>query len=257
MEYLQKVLIVQADNRADTLDFLTLTRRTIQEKVLPSLEKYHQSIVYTYKLIHITPDYYKNMHPATSKIKIVQEILNGKYSDNATPDHNYDILVFLDSDAWVNSPDHLHDLITYLLKDPTKHGCFSRDPCKIVNTYINSGSFILKINEYNRQMYTQIMTYLENDTSHYHAWPYDQHYISDCIHTRKKDFLVFTPEILNTPYGIILKHNWWKNNRMYYDLYEALDSQFNYSIMKPMTFSDFFDHTPFPNTDDSGLNYQD
>jgi hypothetical protein len=252
MESPRKVLIVQADNRIDTLDFLTLTRRTIQEKILPALEKYQQTITYKYNLIQITPNYYQTMHPATSKIKIVQEILNGKHGGEDS-----DVIVFLDSDAWINAPDHLHDLITYLLNDPTKHGCFSRDPCKIVNTYINSGSFILKINEYTRQMYEIISTYLETDTTHHYAWPYDQYYISEIIHTRKSDFIIFTPEILNTPYGIILKHNWWKNNRMYYDLYEALDSQFKYPILKPMTFSDFFDHTPFPNTDDSGLNYQD
>jgi hypothetical protein len=253
-----RVLIVQSDNRLDTLDFLTLSKRSIEEKVIPHLEKYRPFHTYTYAFIDIPRSYYQSIHPATAKIQIVSDILEGKlpHPSNST-DEPYDILVFLDSDAWINAPDDLNALIILLQNHPDKHGCFSRDPCKMVNTYINSGSFLLKINDFNRQMYRQIIQCMENDPSHHQKWPYDQYYISNRIWEQKESFFIFQTELLNTPFGLVLKHNWKKNNRMYYDLYQILESSFQFPILKPMDFFAQLDNSPFPNPDDSGLNYDD
>jgi len=249
------ILIVHVDNRLSTLDYLTLTKRSIEEKVIPYLKKYGPVLSYEYQYIHIPSEYHEKIHPATAKILIVKDILEGKIA-SSTPS-SYDVLVFLDSDAWINSPDHLNDLIIYLQSEPNKHGCFSRDPCKKINTYINSGSFILKINEYNRQLYQQIYHDMMEQDSHHHNWPYDQFYISNRIFQKKEDFVILSTEILNTPYGIILKHNWRKNNRMYYDLYEMLEKAYQFPITKPMNIFEYLDFTPFPNENDNGLNYDD
>jgi len=75
---------------------------------------------------------YKNIHPATAKIFIVNDFIQ-KSTD--------DILVFLDSDAWIQNGFWLNEIIHNLLKDDSKNGCFSRDPYVKHNTFINSGSF--------------------------------------------------------------------------------------------------------------------
>jgi hypothetical protein len=35
--------------------------------------------------------------------------------------------------------------------------------------------------------------------------------------------MIFCPDVLNTPIGKIIKHNWSKSHRMYSDLYALLD----------------------------------
>jgi hypothetical protein len=101
---------VQSETR-DTA-YLTLTRRSITEIAIPYLNNgTHETVHYEYKFIDMTKcdlqdfvDYY----PACWKVVLVKELLDGKYGD-------YDGMVFLDSDAWINSAETLHNVVQYLI----------------------------------------------------------------------------------------------------------------------------------------------
>lgn len=239
MESPQKVLLFQTDNRPD-LDYLELTRRVNKNAVeyLNQTES-QDNIVYSYTFQCMENRYYENIHPATAKIHVVKDLLSTLEEGT--------LVVFLDSDAWIQHPNYLHDLIQYILASG-KHGCFSRDPYLSRNDYINSGSFVIKNNEYVRTMYKEIQKSLEEDPSHHHAWSYDQYYIAKEIEKRKEDFLICIPPVVNTPEGQIIRHHWYKTHSMYHDLYELLD--IHKPCVKPSEpyhFTDKMDQQPYPN----------
>jgi hypothetical protein len=130
---------------------------------------------------------------------------------------NYDILVFLDSDAWIQNGFWLKNIIDNLNVN-NKQGCFSRDPYVKKNTFINSGSFVIKVNSFTKKMYQDIIEHLNVNNKYHNIWPFDQYYISEYVFNNKEDFMIFIPNILNTPIGKILRHNWVKNKKMYDDL---------------------------------------
>ena len=279
---MSKVLLFQTDNRMD-VDYLGLTKN-VNNKIADYLNNYivsiqslssHSSsppllqttplrgsdvieslpfedkddlnndhISYSHHFYLMNEKHYMNLHPATGKINVVYDLLNGNIIPKV-PDP--DIIVFLDSDAWIQNPHYLHDLIKRFIESG-KEGCFSRDPYLSRNDYINSGSFIIKNNDYIKTMYKEIQETMQQDNSHHHSWSYDQYYISKEIFKRKDDFLIFIPHIINTPEGQIIRHHWYKTYTMYSDLYDLLDE--NKSFVKPDTpydFSDKMDDRPYPN----------
>jgi hypothetical protein len=191
----------------------------------------------------------------------------------------YDAIVFLDSDAWIQDFYNLHKLVLKLLKESPSlrsgedqpaiegknefigkqiQGCYSRDPYIKRNTYINSGSFIIKVNDYTKNMYKTIMSELEKDSSHWDKHPYDQYYISKYVYENRNDFIIFKPPILNTPLGSVLRHNWWKTHQMYVDLYDLLGYFHTNNIQKgspEIDFDEEIDNEVFPNTDENGYEY--
>ena len=94
------------------------------------------------------------------------------------------------------------------------------------------------------------------DNVNHKSWPYDQYYISKMIYDYRDNFIVFIPDILNTPYGSVLRHNWWKDHKLFYDLYQLLDV--NQPWKEP---SEKLDHSskldvhPWPNTEVYGYEY--
>lgn len=233
-----KVLILQTDNRKD-VDYLGLTK-LYNGKIIDYMNTHEnfRDIQYSYEFYLMEQKHYGINHPATGKISVMQEYLQN---------NDVDFIVFLDSDAWIQGHDHLHQLILHLHADPTKHGCFSRDPYLSRNDYINSGSFIVKNNAFIRKMYEEIADYFQSDPCNHNEWSYDQHYISNIVYKYQEQFMIFIPHIVNTPYGEILRHNWWKNQKMYGDLYALLDANRQYAIPPPMDFAALLDDSPFPN----------
>uniref|UniRef100_A0A6C0HSJ1 Nucleotide-diphospho-sugar transferase domain-containing protein n=1 Tax=viral metagenome TaxID=1070528 RepID=A0A6C0HSJ1_9ZZZZ len=235
-----RVCVLQADNRL-TLDYLIKTQRVI--KLFCGI------LHYEYSFVKID-EKYGNIHPATKKIYIINEFLKNPF----------DILVFLDSDAWIQNGFCLDSIIRNLIKS-NKHGCFSRDPYLKVHTFINSGSFIIKNNEYIKQMYTTIIKDLESNSKHHNKWPFDQFYISNYIFKNKQDFVIFVPNILNTAEGKVLRHNWPKNQKMYEDL-EKLLYTLLYFIKKKIGgkvhFNEqrYYDKREFPNKLEHGYEYK-
>jgi len=176
------------------------------------------------------------MHPATVKIYVLQEYI-GRSQDG--------VLVFLDADAWIQNPEYLFYIISKLVNDSSKHGAFSRDPYKARNTFINSGSFILKVNEFTKKMYQTLVNDLQNDISHHNKRPWDQYYISNFVHKNRAHFIIFSPEILNSPTGKVLRHYWWKNKFMYTELLQYMNSSMESSTIK---FELDYDTQSWPNS---------
>ena len=200
-----KVCILQTDNRP-SLEYLLKTQK-VNKQVCDILE-------YDYLFLEIDNNKYGNIYSATKKIHIVNDFLQNT---------NYDVLVFLDSDAWIQNEYWLNQIINNLINNEQKQGCFSRDPYLKKNTFINSGSFIIKINDFTKQMYKNIIHNLYSNVDYHNNWPFDQYYISKYIFENKENFVIFIPDILNTPIGKVLRHNWLKNNKMYDDLNKIID----------------------------------
>ena len=72
------------------------------------------------------------------------------------------------------------------------------------------------------------------------------------VHEKKDKFYIFRPDVLNTPIGKILKHNWSKSQRMYRDLYLLLDIFHNKreptEPKKKLNYETELDNGPFPGT---------
>ena len=169
----------------------------------------------------------------------------------------YDVLVFLDSDAWIQNGYWLDDIINNLINNENKQGCFSRDPYLKKNTFINSGSFIVKNNDFTKKMYSNIINHLYSNVNYHKSWPYDQYYISKYIFENKENFVIFIPDVLNTPIGKVFRHNWLKNKKMYYDLstlYYNINNDFGFDKTKFIE-KDYYDAKDFPNTNENGYEY--
>jgi len=237
-----KVAILQTDNRL-SLDYLLLTQKVNK--------KFCDYFNYNYNFIYLDNKKYNIEDPRTAKIYIVNDFLLNS---------NDDVLVFLDSDAWIQNGSLLNELIKFLMNDNNKHGCFSRDPYVKPNTFINSGSFIIKNNEHNRKMYRDIIKELESDISNnvYKYWE-DQYYIGNYIFNNKDKYIIFVPDILNTPFGQILRHNWCKSKKMFDDLEELLVLLIkNEEIFKNYDqdqFKNYYDTQCFPNLFEEGYEY--
>jgi len=267
------ILVLQSENR--DVDYLGLTKR-INPYMCNYLSNLSNSIfLYDYKFVNMSlfSDYdtsyntcskiplqegetdkmllknedFKNIkiHSATTKIFLIDYFLKetGK---------KYDFIIYLDSDAWIQSPHYLNTLVEYLKKDETKNGAYSRDPYMQQNTYINSGAFIIKTNNYIFKMYETLIDTIKTNKSHLNDWPYDQYYISNFVFKNKNDFLIFLPNVLNTPCGIIFRHNWYKTYKLYRDLYDLLEISYVSGFHPPkenIIIENYIDNNPFPNTE--------
>lgn len=105
-----KVYVLQTDNRP-SLNYLLKTQKVNK--------KFCNILQYDYLFLEINNRKYFNIHPATKKIHIVNDFLQNTKCD---------ILVFLDSDAWIQNGFWLNDIINNLINNDEKQGCFSRDP---------------------------------------------------------------------------------------------------------------------------------
>jgi hypothetical protein len=173
-----------------------------------------------------------------------------------------DFIIFLDSDAWIQEKYYLHDLINKL-NNSNFNGAFSRDPYVKQATFINSGSFILKVNDYVKNMYKNITHEYQlannvnysnnenfildkNDTNDHHKKVFgDQYFISYYAFINKQNFLIFKPTVLNTPDGIILRHHWWKHIKLYSDANDILKDDY---IFKNdiFNFDEYLDNEQYP-----------
>ncbi len=88
-----RVCVLQTDNRP-LLGYLLKTQ---------TVNKHFCNIFkYDYLFLEIDNNKYGNIHPATKKIHIINDFLHNT---------NYDVLVFLDSDAWIQNGCWLNKII--------------------------------------------------------------------------------------------------------------------------------------------------
>lgn len=207
---MNSICIIQADNREPESFYL--------KKTMIINKRAAEKLNFDYKFIKFENE--DNIDPKSMKIRIINNLLKKP---------KYKIIIFIDSDAWINDVINLNNIVNHFIHS-NKYGCYSRDPPpfnpekepKISfdknhnNTYINSGVFMLKLNQFTKNMYH----YLENEMikrPRTHR-PFDQYYISDFVYKNKSKFLIFNSNILNSPNGEIIRHNWFKNNKMHSDL---------------------------------------
>jgi hypothetical protein len=231
-----RVLVLQTDNRP-ALDYLQASRR-VNEAACAALPGF------AYRFEPLATVYQRQMFPATEKLFAVRDALAATDAD---------VLVFLDSDAWIQDAGLLAQLVGMLAARADKHGAFSRDPYLEINTYVNSGSFVLKVNDHTRRMYADITAAAVADRSKWHSWPFDQFYVSNHVHAHRADFLVFKPPVLNTPRGAVLRHNWRKNAAMWADMAALLAG--GPSELRDLDWADAVDDEPFPNPHSHGEAY--
>ncbi len=227
---MSNVYVLQTENRLE-LDYFLLSQK-VNKKMCDIFN-------YNYVFVLNDDNKYKDLHPATKKIYIINDFL-------INHNHN-DILVFLDSDAWIQNVYLLNEIINNL---GDKNGSYSRDPYLKKNTYINSGSFILKVNDFTKNMYQEIINSLENNNEFWNKWSYDQHYISNFVFDNKENFNIYLPNILNTPIGIVLRHDWFKTQMMYSELNKLLNNN-----IPQLTFinHNFYDNEPYPNINEDDI----
>jgi hypothetical protein len=232
-----KVCVVQTDNRP-ALNYLLKTQEVNK--------KFCNILQYDYIFLEINKNKYGNINPCMKKIHLVNDFIR-----NLT--YDYDILIFLDSDAWIQNGVSVNNVVNSLSNNKQKQGCFSRDPYVRKNTFINSGSFILKINDFTRKMYEKIMKDLYSNGNYHNRWPFDQYYVSKYVFENKESFVIFVPDILNTPLGKVLRHNWLKNKKLYDDL-DKLKNEDTYNNTLHIGENDYCTKG-FPNLSENGYEY--
>lgn len=183
--------VVQCDTRSsDEVEWIAQTCK---------VNKHHaESLGWSYHFIsYQIPD--NSWSPQAYKLHVVNEFL--------TTHTHHDLIVFLDTDAWISNPDMLVNLITDKLHHNTQ-GIFSRDPYPPeYNTYINTGGYIIKNNDYTRFMFSELAVKIL--TSRFKNTPFfDQNLISEYVLAHREDFFVCKCDILNTPDGKIITHQW-------------------------------------------------
>lgn len=163
--------------------------------------------------------------PIVDKIKVLYNFMLSH--------KNVRIIIFLDSlDAYIYNSEKLFQLLQ-TFKESDANGVFSRDPNKEEvmvygekykksiekeQTFVNSGSFIIKNNEYVRNMYNELLKEVNLNNKYISVWPYDQYYISKYVASHQDKFCILKFDEINSPDGKIIRHNWWKNNDLQIDL---------------------------------------
>ena len=106
-------------------------------------------------------------------------------------------------------------------------------------------------------MYTNLVNEVYQDSTYHNLWPYDQYYISKYVFENKERFIIFLVEIMNTPVGKVLRHNWAKDKRMYIDLDELiiLDKNNLLDNFDEFNIHENYDDTVFPNINNDGYDY--
>jgi len=81
--------------------------------------------------------------------------------------------------------------------------------------------------------------------------------VNNEIFKNKDKFYIFAPDILNTPYGKVLRHNWWKNTKMHDDLYNLTLLNKENLIYDNDSFNieESYDNECFPNINEHGYEY--
>jgi hypothetical protein len=223
----RKVIVVQCDTRNE--DFIKLSKNV--NKLACS------SMNYEYKFIDINMNKYKDIHPATAKIYVVDELIKHYSKDT--------ILIFLDSDAWIKDVKAV-DSIVKEIERGDKIGCFERDVYNKNNTYINSGVYIIKLNDDMRSIFTNIKNDIDKNPEHKTNWPFDQYYISKYIFNNKDKFIICKPNTMNTPKGKIIVHDWTKNNE-YMKMSMNIILKNGFQVNNNFKISDYIDSHTFPN----------
>lgn len=256
-----KVYVFQTDNRGMSPDYPF-------EFIPQSIQGNHKVcgvMGWDYLFREMKPEFFRENHPAVGKIYMVHEWLQEQYKklwENGLVEFEETVfLVFLDTDAWIQNASRLRQLLLEMGGNGEyggKMGAFSRDPYIRKNTYVNSGSFILRVNASLLKMYEEIIGKIEKEPRFLNEWPWDQVYVSSYVWEHRHEFLIFKPDVLNTGYGKILRHNWHKTSRkLRDDLYYLCCFPVDVNEMEKGVVVEELDTEDFPNVEEKGYDYLD
>ena len=249
------IVIIQTDNRVNPMDFpfeyIELSKIANQ--------KMCAHLGYEYLFIPMDQNITEGKHPSYGKIPVVYEFIKSRLASTAS--ERSEIIVFLDTDAWIQDPFQLSKLLEFLEEKPDKHGCFSRDPYVMKNTYVNSGSFILKIDETALKMYESLTTHVSETPEEWNIWPWDQIGFSQYIFDHREQYLIFAVDVINSGYGKILRHCWNKyarkmRNDLYFILYSNLGGC-GFENNPVFDLDALIDTMHYPNLEETGYDYMD
>lgn len=193
-----RVCIVQCDTRPPDTGFIYTTSDVNKQAA--------RQLNYNYKYIQYECDW--TWDPRSYKLLVFRDVFSDTYYTT-----NFDVIVYLDTDAWIVNHVMLDKLINEKLLKTKKLGMISRDPPINDNTYINSGGFIFKVNERTKQLFEELAEVMTSSPYRIKQW-YDQQLLSDYIENNKHDFFILKDNILNTPGGKIFIHHWHHKNNI-------------------------------------------
>jgi hypothetical protein len=161
-------------------------------------------------------------HPAWDKIKLLTELLNDK-------NKSYDYVIWMDNDAFINNPEIRFDILCSNFEQKNLIICSETGfedteyldeklNYELLNNLkiINTGVFILKNNEWSRNLLAEIWDTRSNtnvgvDGSHMHVndnefnysyWPFEQGPFHICLSKRNKnDYKIINNKIMNCFYS--------------------------------------------------------
>jgi hypothetical protein len=255
------IYVFQTDNRGMSPDY---PFEFIPQSIRGN-QKVCEAMGWNYLFREMNPEFYRDNHPAVGKIHMVHQWLQEQYAvlwkegrvDFETPT----FLVFLDTDAWIRDVSRLRQLLNDMGgngKYGGKRGAFSRDPYIRKNTYVNSGSFILRVDASVMKMYEELVEKIEKDPRFLREWPWDQVYVSEYVWEHRDEFLIFKPDVLNSGHGKILRHNWHKTSRKIRDdLYFLCNYPVEVRDDAEGVVESELDDGEFPNLAETGYDYMD
>jgi hypothetical protein len=108
------------------------------------------------------------------------------------------------------------------------------------------------------KMYEDLVQSLTKEPRFLREWPWDQVYVSSYVWEHRDEFLIFKPDVLNTGYGKILRHNWHKTSRKIRDdLYFLCMYPVEVREEAEGVVESELDVEDFPNTAETGYDYMD
>lgn len=253
-----KVKVIQCDNRLrsvelpdnsdswESLSSISSYSFKRNSKHWFSTNNFFQFTTYYNKLICLKNhweyllDINESSQPAQyNKLKLIQNHLD-----------SCDILIYMDTDAWISDKNQLNNLLTYFINSG-RWGIFSRDPYLKNNTYINSGVIILRSNSGAMQFWNNLIEKIESRPKLL-KWPFEQGIVSDEVLKKKQHFIILKPEVLNTPSGQIIRHNWFKDDTLFktmlYDILKNTSEKSEDIANKSFNIEPLMDKESFPNT---------
>lgn len=135
----------------------------------------------------------------------------------------YDVVIVLDTDAWIRDIDAFQQWINYFVSEPTKNFMYSAEPY-VPETYalqnmeqqVNGGMTVFKPTPVVRKILQEIFDIPEKHME-YRPFKLDWSFEQICISKHLQDSkefcqgtIVLPMEYFNTPSGSIVAHCWWK-----------------------------------------------
>ncbi|AAC96428.1 hypothetical protein PBCV1_A060L [Paramecium bursaria Chlorella virus 1] len=233
-----KVFVVQADNRPDHP--MVVATRSLNSRICNIKG-------WTYRFIDISPHIRDDESPIMTSWRVKADVV-----DELDPDT---IVVYLDTDAWIQHTADLELLMQDLL-DNGKDGAFSRDLYVKDHCIANCGSFFALASPYFKDILKEFVRRADaNELIHgvekTKAW-YDMYLFQEYILKSPERFSIYIPDILNTPQGKVIRHNWMSQFKCSIPqeiecIHRLDDTQLvNQETSLPMDRSSIIDTVPFP-----------